>query len=209
MPVRLESAVRSRTAVTAMNPLHVLIIGAGCGGLALAHGLRRAGVSRALYEAAGHRRDCAGGVGPGRSVPGQTLHQLLLTALEDQVHFGKVCTHHEQQTDGTVTAFFADASRASGQLLVAASGPASAVRAQYLQQLVPQPPAPGRRSRIITLPGEVRHATASGQRADVNTVLLDAMLLTHALAAVQAGRVGLLNGLAAYEAESNRGRAPA
>jgi 2-polyprenyl-6-methoxyphenol hydroxylase-like FAD-dependent oxidoreductase len=32
------------------TPLHVLIIGAGTGGLCLAHGLKRAGISVAVYE---------------------------------------------------------------------------------------------------------------------------------------------------------------
>jgi 2-polyprenyl-6-methoxyphenol hydroxylase-like FAD-dependent oxidoreductase len=59
--VRLESAARkitSRTTLRTGNQLHVLIVGASFGGLALAHGLRRAGVSCALYEA---RRTCTGG----------------------------------------------------------------------------------------------------------------------------------------------------
>jgi 2-polyprenyl-6-methoxyphenol hydroxylase-like FAD-dependent oxidoreductase len=54
MSVRLESAGRklaSRAALSASSPLHVLIVGASYGGLGLAHGLRRAGVSCALYEA--------------------------------------------------------------------------------------------------------------------------------------------------------------
>ncbi len=36
-------------------PPHVLIIGAGTGGLRLAHGLRRAGISGAVYERHRHR----------------------------------------------------------------------------------------------------------------------------------------------------------
>jgi 2-polyprenyl-6-methoxyphenol hydroxylase-like FAD-dependent oxidoreductase len=57
--VRLESArkITGRTTVRTDNPLHVLIVGASFGGLALAHGLRRARVSCALYEA---RCTCTG-----------------------------------------------------------------------------------------------------------------------------------------------------
>jgi 2-polyprenyl-6-methoxyphenol hydroxylase-like FAD-dependent oxidoreductase len=53
MPVRLDSAAREVTSQQTVrtNPLHVLIVGASYGGLALGHGLRRAGVSCALYEA--------------------------------------------------------------------------------------------------------------------------------------------------------------
>ena len=54
MSVRLESAgttITSRATLRTNSPLHVLIVGASYGGLCLAHGLRRAGVSCALYEA--------------------------------------------------------------------------------------------------------------------------------------------------------------
>jgi 2-polyprenyl-6-methoxyphenol hydroxylase-like FAD-dependent oxidoreductase len=190
------------------NPLHVIIIGAGLGGLALAHGLRRAGVSGAVYDAEVHRRERAGGnageINPEHWVSEQTLRQLLLARLEGRVYFGKEFTRLEQQADGTVTAFFADASCASGQLLVAADGAHCAVRAQYPRQMVPPPPVPVRRPRNITLVGGAIHATAPGQRAGANIALRDALLLSHALSAVQAGRVSLLNGIAAYESEMKR-----
>jgi 2-polyprenyl-6-methoxyphenol hydroxylase-like FAD-dependent oxidoreductase len=178
------------------GPLHVIIIGAGYGGLTLAHGLRRAGVSCAVYEAQPSRADSLSGYRIGIDMTGnralkkclppelfatflatsarapryltvltekkevtdaiplradadeacpehllsrQTLRQLLLTGLEDRVHFGKEFTRYEQQADGTVTALFADGSSASGQVLVAADGAHSAVRAQYLPQAVLQP----------------------------------------------------------------------
>src|SRR5580692_450136 len=100
MPARLESAPKEVTnqATGCAGPLHVLIVGAGLGGLALAYGLWRAGVSCALYEAERLPPD--------------------LTGLADQVHFGKEFTHYRQQADGTVTAFFADGGSASGQALV-------------------------------------------------------------------------------------------
>jgi 2-polyprenyl-6-methoxyphenol hydroxylase-like FAD-dependent oxidoreductase len=178
------------------DPLHVIIIGAGYGGLALAHALRQAGVSCAVYEAQrsrtagldGHQvgldligsralKRClppelfaaflaastrapryltvltekkrvttsiplhgnADEISSQQPVSRQTLRQLLLTGLEDHVHFGKEFTRYEQQANGTVTALFTDGSSASGQLLVAADGANSAVRAQYLPHTVRHP----------------------------------------------------------------------
>jgi hypothetical protein len=48
MPTRLESAPMevASQATAGTRPLHVLIVGASCGGLALAHGLSRAGARR-------------------------------------------------------------------------------------------------------------------------------------------------------------------
>jgi 2-polyprenyl-6-methoxyphenol hydroxylase-like FAD-dependent oxidoreductase len=177
----------------AASELHVVIVGAGTGGLCLAHGLRRAGISVAVYERDTARtRDeglqgyrvgidpdgsralhaclppdlfdvlvatCArppeyfnmlterrgellstgGWAGPPgadpvsseKSVSRMTLRQVLLTGLEDVVHFGKTFTRYE--SDGqTVTAHFADGTSAAGTVLVAADGTGSAVRRQYL-----------------------------------------------------------------------------
>ncbi|GAB2721373.1 FAD-dependent oxidoreductase [Kitasatospora kifunensis] len=171
------------------TPLHVLVIGAGFGGLTLAHGLRKAGVSVAVYEKQRSRTDGLYGYRVGidptgnralkdclppklfetflatcartplyfnvltekkrrtaavplrgdadlinseRSVSRQTLRQVLLTGLEDVTHFDKELTHYEQRADGTVVAYFADGSSATGDVLVAADGAHSAVRKQYL-----------------------------------------------------------------------------
>ena len=180
--------------MSAAEPVfHVVIIGAGTGGLCLAHGLRRAGISVAVYERDTTRtRDeglqgyrvgidpdgsralhaclppqlfdilvatCArppqysnmlterraeilstgGWAGPPgadpvsseKSVSRMTLRQVLLTGLDDIVHFGKAFTRYEP--DGQkVTAFFADGTTATGTTLVAADGTGSAVRRQYL-----------------------------------------------------------------------------
>ena len=193
------------------EPLHVIVIGAGYGGLALAHALRRAGVSCAVYEAQRGRTDGLDGyrvgidltgnralkkclppelfatflatsarapryiavlnekkkvtssfplrgddeINPEHSLSRQTLRQLLLTGLEDRVHFGKEFTRYEQQADGTVTAVFADGSSASGQVLVAADGAQSAVRAQYLPQAVQQP------HEIVTIGAKVPLTSAA------------------------------------------------
>ncbi|MBQ0901151.1 NAD(P)/FAD-dependent oxidoreductase [Micromonospora sp. U21] len=174
-------------------PPHVLIIGAGTGGLCLAHGLHRAGISVAVYERHRHRAEgllgYRVGIGPTGSRalreclppelfatflatcarppryfnvvtqrlrqtasfelrpdadPGHTEHsvarmvlrQVLLTGLTDVVHFDKTFVRYEQRDDGTVTAYFADGTSATGDLLVAADGTHSAVRRQYLPHAV-------------------------------------------------------------------------
>lgn len=176
------------------SPFHVLVIGAGTGGLALAQGLKSAGISVAVYERDRTRRDGLQGYRVGidadgkralrdvlapelnetfratvaerpvyenqmthrmkflltiepdlvpanqrptddeqdESVSRMTLRQVLLTGVEDVVHFDKDFTRYEQHDDGTVTAHFADGSSASGDLLVSAEGANSRVRQQYL-----------------------------------------------------------------------------
>jgi len=168
---------------------HVIVIGAGTGGMCLAHGLKRAGISVAVYEADRTRRDglygyrvgidpdgsralsaclppelydtfvatCARGprffnilternaevlsldlppdddpIDSEKSVSRMTLRQVLLTGLDEIVHFDKRFTHYEQHDDCRVTAFFADGTSATGDVLVAADGTGSRVRRQYL-----------------------------------------------------------------------------
>ncbi|SDM75258.1 FAD-dependent oxidoreductase [Nonomuraea jiangxiensis] len=170
---------------------HVLIIGAGTGGLCLAQGLKRAGISVAVYERDRTRRDGLQGYRVGidadgkralkanlapdlydtfiatcaqrpaygnqlthklkflfsagpevstakeddeqdESVSRMTLRQVLLTGVEDVVHFDKEFVRYERRPDGKVTAHFSDGSRATGDLLVGAEGAWSKVRAQYL-----------------------------------------------------------------------------
>jgi 2-polyprenyl-6-methoxyphenol hydroxylase-like FAD-dependent oxidoreductase len=171
------------------TPLRVLIVGAGTGGLCLAHGLKRAGIDVAVYERDRTRTDGLHGYRVGidpdgsralhaclppelfatfvatcarapryfnilteqfdevlslplpdqrdpieseKSVSRMTLRQVLLTGLEEIVHFDKTFSRYEQHPDGTVTAFFADGSSATGDLLVGADGTSSPVRKQYL-----------------------------------------------------------------------------
>lgn len=61
-----------------------------------------------------------------------TLRRILLTGLDDVVRLGKEFQRYEQNPDGTVTAFFADGTSATGDLLVGADGVRSRVRAQLL-----------------------------------------------------------------------------
>jgi 2-polyprenyl-6-methoxyphenol hydroxylase-like FAD-dependent oxidoreductase len=264
MPARLESVPREVTgqATVCTSSLHVLIVGASFGGLALAHGLRRAGVSCALYEAQrshpggrpGYRvaidsmgsralKEClppdlfaaflAAGARAPRHPSGppeqQPLRLLLLAGLADRVHFGKEFTHYQHQADGTVTTFFTDGGSASGQVLVAADGTHSVVRAQYLRELIPKRHlsirrfcpatnpasgfplqiaaselAPAWQATNVTLVGDAIHAVTPGPPVGANTALRDAMLLTRALSFVRANRLGLRNAVAAYETEMIR-----
>jgi salicylate hydroxylase len=66
------------------------------------------------------------------SVSRITLRQILLSGLEDIVHFSKRFTRYQETPDGRVTAFFDDGSSATGDLLVAADGSKSRVREQLL-----------------------------------------------------------------------------
>ncbi|HEX3791804.1 MAG TPA: NAD(P)/FAD-dependent oxidoreductase [Pseudonocardiaceae bacterium] len=176
------------------NQLRVLVIGAGTGGLCLAHGLRRAGIDVQVYERdrtrTGGLHGFRVGIDPDgsralhaclppelfdtfvatcalpaqrfnflseklgevlaldfddpaahdpvdseKSVSRMTLRQLLLTGLEDIVHFDKTFTRFERdERTGTVTAFFADGTSATGDVLVGADGTNSPVRRQYLPQ---------------------------------------------------------------------------
>jgi 2-polyprenyl-6-methoxyphenol hydroxylase-like FAD-dependent oxidoreductase len=175
-------------------PLHVVIIGGGIGGLALAQGLKKSGVRAAVYErdhtstdrVQGYRvhinptgslalheclpaplfeaftRTCGRpaegirfvteqmkvllaldgrnapprfkgeGVAQHRSVSRITLRQVLLSGLEDTVHFGKTFVRYEESSFGRIVAHFEDGSSVEGDVLVAADGGGSRVRRQFL-----------------------------------------------------------------------------
>jgi len=160
--------------------MHVVVIGAGLGGLALAQGLRRAGIEVSVFERdaaldsrrQGYRlhididaRDALAEVLPSGlvdlfhrtagmpaarftalddqlnqvasveaentaadfAVDRLVLRQILLAGISDAVSFGKQFHHFEDRT-----AYFADGTKAHGDVLVAADGVSSAVRRQYL-----------------------------------------------------------------------------
>jgi 2-polyprenyl-6-methoxyphenol hydroxylase-like FAD-dependent oxidoreductase len=169
--------------------MRVLIIGAGTGGLCLAHGLKKAGVDVALFERDRTPRSMVIGYRVGISPDGsKALHSCLppevftefvrttalppklinmrtekyrellvaelpeqadetrseksvsriamrtalLNGLDDVVRFDKVFTHFSRNDDGSVTAFFADGTAETGDVLVGADGAQSKVRKQYL-----------------------------------------------------------------------------
>jgi 2-polyprenyl-6-methoxyphenol hydroxylase-like FAD-dependent oxidoreductase len=174
-------------------PFHVVIIGGGIGGLTLAQGLKKSGVSVAVYERDRTRTDREQGyrvhinpvgslalyeclppalfalfvrtcgtpsagirffteqmkvllasdlrgrpeiVGDGiaqhRSVSRITLRQVLLSELDEVVHFGKTFVRYDELPSGHIRAQFADGSSAEGDVLVAADGVGSRVRRQLL-----------------------------------------------------------------------------
>lgn len=86
---------------------------------------------RNSFNGSSEREDPANG---DFSVSRMTLRQVLLTGIEDAVHFGKVFSHYKQRDDGKVTAFFEDGTSDTGDVLVAADGSNSRVRRQYLPQ---------------------------------------------------------------------------
>jgi 2-polyprenyl-6-methoxyphenol hydroxylase-like FAD-dependent oxidoreductase len=60
------------------------------------------------------------------------LRTLLLAGMDGIVRYGRAFQRYERQADGKVTAFFADGSTATGDVLVGADGANSLVRQQYL-----------------------------------------------------------------------------
>jgi salicylate hydroxylase len=67
-----------------------------------------------------------------KSVSRFTLRQVLLTGLEDVVHFDKRFTHYEETADGKCTVFFEDGATADCDVLIGADGGNSQVRKQFL-----------------------------------------------------------------------------
>jgi salicylate hydroxylase len=183
--------------------IHVVIVGAGLGGLCLAQGLKRHGISFAVYE-----RDCAadsrtqgyrirideagqralaaclpkklndlfrqtcsitrsegqflnphleaiGGrpseswrpsatpsdgeaaIGD-RSANRLTLREILLTGIEEHVHFGKAFERYEEQENDTVRVLLDDGETVIADLLVGADGVNSSVRQQRFPLLEPE-----------------------------------------------------------------------
>ncbi|MGY4817289.1 FAD-dependent oxidoreductase [Pseudomonas chlororaphis subsp. piscium] len=208
------------------EPLNVIIIGAGTGGLCLAQGLKQAGIKVAVYERDRTRADDLQGYGVeineqglaalkaclpaerfatflatcarspghfniltermsellcvpldarlsgGKSVSRMTLRQVLLTGLEDQVHFDKTFTAYEQHADGSVTAHFADGTQATADLLVGADGARSKVRRQLL------PEAKLEDTGIVSIAAKVPMSEAS--RALLPPKVLDGITLINA-----------------------------
>jgi salicylate hydroxylase len=190
----MNALVRPISATAASHSdLRVIVIGGGIGGLALAQGLKKAGVGVSVYERDRTRTDRVQGyrvhINPAgsralhaclpphlfeaftrtcgkpsrgirfltergdvllslgmstldamsgddinrhRSVSRITLRQVLLSGLDDTVHFGKAFTRYEELAGGRIAAQFEDGTTAEGDVLVAADGGGSRVRRQFL-----------------------------------------------------------------------------
>ncbi|MCU1681195.1 MAG: hypothetical protein JWQ81_1934 [Amycolatopsis sp.] len=66
------------------------------------------------------------------SVSRITLHQVLSTELDGIAHYDKKFERYERRDDGKIVCFFADGTTTEADVLVAADGANSAVRAQFL-----------------------------------------------------------------------------
>jgi 2-polyprenyl-6-methoxyphenol hydroxylase-like FAD-dependent oxidoreductase len=69
-----------------------------------------------------------------RSVSRITLRQILLDGLDDVAHFDKKFARYAEAPDGRIVAHFDDGSATVGDVLVAADGGNSRVRAQFLPE---------------------------------------------------------------------------
>lgn len=73
-----------------------------------------------------------GGGADEHNVSRATLRQVLLTGIEDAVHWGRPVDRFEIRPDGAVTAFADGGDPVTGDLLVGADGAGSAVRRQWV-----------------------------------------------------------------------------
>ncbi|WP_433872924.1 FAD-dependent oxidoreductase [Saccharopolyspora sp. CA-218241] len=80
-----------------------------------------------------HRVPDGGPTSRSHAIDRVTLRDILLTGLDDVLHFGKKFERYERTPDGVV-AHFADGSTATGDVLIGADGVGSPVRGQYLPQ---------------------------------------------------------------------------
>jgi 2-polyprenyl-6-methoxyphenol hydroxylase-like FAD-dependent oxidoreductase len=227
----MTAPYRSHAFDAGFAPLHIVVIGGGIGGLCLAQGLKKAGMSVAVYERDRTLTDCLQGyrvhINPAgsralhaclpphlfdafdrtcgkaahamhflteqmevllsvrgdmveqgdpiarhRSVSRITLRQVLLSGVDDIVHFGKTFTHYETRADGRFVAHFEDGTHAEGDILVAADGGGSRVR----RQLLPQ--AERIDTGVVGIAGKVFLDDANRRR--IAPTLLDGMALVAA-----------------------------
>jgi 2-polyprenyl-6-methoxyphenol hydroxylase-like FAD-dependent oxidoreductase len=107
-----------------------------------------------------------------RAVSRLTLRHVLLSGLDDLVHFGKTFTRYDERGDGRIVAHFEDGSAAEGDILVAADGGGSRVRRQFLPQ------AERIDTGVVGIAGKVFLDGAS--RAQLVPALLDGLTLVAA-----------------------------
>jgi 2-polyprenyl-6-methoxyphenol hydroxylase-like FAD-dependent oxidoreductase len=100
-----------------------------------------------------------------------TLHELLLSGLDEIVHFDKAFVSYEETPEGKVIAHFADGSTASGDLLVAADGTRSRVFAQAFPHVGRQETGVGAIMGKAPLTPEVRSLLIPGRLDGATTIL--------------------------------------
>lgn len=246
------------------TPHHqVVIIGAGTGGLCLAHGLVRSGVDVAVFERDRTRVDGLQGYRVGispdgsralhaclppdlyrtfvatcarppvgltflderlrtllavterdglelgddpveseKSVSRMTLRQVLLTGLDDVVHFDKTFSHYEERPDGTVQAHFEDGTCVVADLLVGADGSNSRVRRQLLPDAELQDTGIVAVGGKVPLTDEVRALLTPPLRTTVSLVFAPRgySLVSHTME-FPWGRDGVKEGIGSTESE--------
>lgn len=97
-----------------------------------------------------------------------TMREVLLTNLENELHYGK-CISHFKTHDDKVTAYFSDGTSESGALLVGADGLNSSIR----KQILPEYPFLDTESRIIYGKSPI----TSALEAEISAKLLQGMSL--------------------------------
>ncbi|MGP0095238.1 MAG: FAD-dependent oxidoreductase [Xanthobacteraceae bacterium] len=112
------------------------------------------------------------GIARHRSVSRIALRQVLLSGLENVVHFDKIFNRYEERADGRIVAQFADGTAAEGDVLVAADGGGSRVR----HQLLPQ--AQRIDTGVISIAGKV--FLDASRRRRIAPLLLDGLSLVSA-----------------------------
>jgi salicylate hydroxylase len=221
------------TTAESQSDLHAIVIGGGIGGLTLAQGLKKVGISVSVYERDRTRTDRVQGyrvhINPAgsralhaclpqhlfeaftrtcgqpsrgirfltergdvllslgissfdamsgddinrhRSVSRITLRQVLLSDLDDIMHFGKSFTRYQELADGRIVAHFEDGTTAEGDILIAADGGGSRVRRQFLPQ------AERIDTGIVGIAGKIFLDEAARKR--IAPVLLDGLALVSA-----------------------------
>ncbi|WP_165436248.1 FAD-dependent oxidoreductase [Amycolatopsis suaedae] len=88
-----------------------------------------------VMEPEAHESPDSGPTERSHAIDRVTLREVLLTDLDDVLHFDKKFERYERAADGTITAHFADGTTATGDVLVGADGVNSPVRRQYLPQV--------------------------------------------------------------------------
>jgi 2-polyprenyl-6-methoxyphenol hydroxylase-like FAD-dependent oxidoreductase len=118
-----------------------------------------------------------------------TLRQILLTGLDDRVHYGKTLERYESK-EGGVVAYFSDGTTSAGHVLVGADGIRSAVRQQRCVLNTPI---------NVTLLGDAIHAMTPTLGRGANVAMRDGALLGRELKTVADGSIALDDALGSYE----------